>query len=359
MKTAVLHDYFGAIGGGELVVLEMARVLDADIITTDTDAVRRMDPDARVIGLGGTSKLPALKQITASIRFATCDFSDAYDCFILSGSWALYAARRHHPNMWYCHTPVRVFYDRYRAFLDSQHPFIRPMVSLWISIHRYFDRRAVRSVDSIVTNSRNVRDRIARTYGRESTVLNPPVHVSAFRFEDYGDFWLSVNRLYPEKRIELQIETFRNLPGERLIIVGGFSRGDHSVPYARRIMQDRPPNVTFLGEVSSDQLRDLYARCRGLIATAIDEDFGITPLEAMASGKPVVAVREGGYLETVTGETGVLVEPDVEHLREGIRLVGQDPGRFTEACLDRAKTFDASIFREKIRGLAAGCGKRS
>jgi glycosyltransferase involved in cell wall biosynthesis len=357
MKIAIFHDYFGAIGGGERVALQMAKILDADIITTDTDAVRKIDPTARVIGLGGTIKLPPLKQISASRRFATCDFSDKYDFFIMSGSWALYAARRHHPNMWYCHTPVRVFYDQYEAFLDSQFPMKRPIVSLWISIHRHLDRRAVHSVDCIVANSENVRNRISRYYQRKSGVISPPVDVSAFRFEEYGDFWLSVNRLYPEKRIELQIEAFRNLPQEQLTIVGGLSEGDHSTPYAQRMMKNAPPNVTFAGEIPSEDLRDLYSRCRGLIATAVDEDFGITPLEAMASGKPVIAVREGGYLETVTRETGVLVEPEVGQIMEGIRRIEQNPGKFKEACFERAKIFDIAFFKEKLRDMVANCIK--
>jgi glycosyltransferase involved in cell wall biosynthesis len=123
-------------------------------------------------------------------------------------------------------------------------------------------------------------------------------------------------------------------------------------------MQNAPPNVSFVGEISSDHLIDLFARCRGLIATATDEDFGITPLEAMASGKPVVAVREGGYMETITSETGVLVEPDVQHIIDGMRLAGQNPEKFRAACFKRAKNFDIAFFSDEIRKIVVRCTNR-
>ncbi len=103
-----------------------------------------------------------------------------------------------------------------------------------------------------------------------------------------------MNRLYPEKRIELQIEAFRRMPEENLVVVGGFAKGDHASRYAENLIKNLPPNARFLGEVTEEELQDLYARCRGLVCTALNEDYGLTPLEAMASGKPVIAIDEGG-----------------------------------------------------------------
>ena len=131
MKVAIFHDYFGAIGGGERIVLLMAKLLDADIITTDTEALRKMDPEARVISLGPTIKYRGYKQIAASLKFYYCDFSDDYDFFIFSGNWAHYAAHRHHPNMWYCHTPVRAFYDLYDVFMRRLDIISRQEFRIW------------------------------------------------------------------------------------------------------------------------------------------------------------------------------------------------------------------------------------
>lgn len=349
MKIAIFHDYFGAIGGGERVVLALAKILDADVITTDTDAATKLDGGARVTSLGSTVKLPPFKQISATRKFASADFSDDYDFFIFTGNWSHHAARRHHPNLWYCYTPVRAFYDLYGTFLSRQGFMTRQAFRAWVAYSRRLDQRSVSRVDTIVTISENVRQRIRTYYGRDAEVIYPPIDVSRYRFREYGDFWLSVNRLYPEKRIELQIEAFRSMPDERLVIVGGYAAGDHAGRYVTRLMEDLPENVEIRGEVSEEELIDLYARCRGHICTALDEDFGLTPLEAMAAGKPVVAVDEGGFRETVTANVGMLVDADPGRIASAVRAVSADPERYREACLARAELFDQSVFADRIR----------
>ena len=334
----------------------MAKILSADIITTDTDAVSKIDPSARVVSLGSTIKMPPFKQISASWKYSHCDFSDNYDFFIFSGNWAHYAARKHHPNFWYCHTPVRAFYDRYKNFLIGQPYLKRQVFRTWVGFHRRWDQHSVACIDRIFTNSENVRNRINATYDRDAEVMYPPVETSRFFFREYGDFWLSVNRLYPEKRIELQIDAFRRLPEENLIIVGGFAKGDHASRYADKIMRDLPKNVTFLGEVGEDELINLYSRCKGHICTAIDEDYGLTPFEAMASGKPVIAVNEGGYRETVTEETGMLILPDVNTIISAIHSISQNPERYRNACEMRAREHDIARFSEQLKKAVGGVG---
>jgi glycosyltransferase involved in cell wall biosynthesis len=355
MRIAIFHDYFGAVGGGERVVLMMAKILKADIITTDIDAVSQLRPEVPVISLGPTIKYRGFKQLSACLKFYCCDFSNDYDFFIFSGNWAHYAAHRHHPNMWYCHTPVRAFYDLYFTFLSRLDIISRQEFRLWAEFQRRFDQHSVSHIDTIVTNSKNVQNRIRHTYLRESEVIYPPVDIARFSCNGYGDFWLSVNRLYPEKRIELQIEVFRQLPQEKLIIVGGYAAGDHASQYVERIMKDLPSNVIMLGEVEEEQLIDLYSRCRGHICTAFDEDFGLTPLEAMASGKPVVAVDEGGYKETVTEDTGILVDADTGKIADAIRTVTIDPSKYTEACQARAKIFIFSRFCKNLKNAVNDC----
>jgi glycosyltransferase involved in cell wall biosynthesis len=158
-----------------------------------------------------------------------------------------------------------------------------------------------------------------------------------------------VNRLYPEKRIELQIESFRRMPDQNLLITGGFSKGDHAEGYSKIVLRDLPENVKILGEVEEKELVDLYAHCRGLICTALDEDFGLTPLEAMASGKPVVAVNEGGFRETITTETGRLVKPNLPDIIDAVQEVSKEADSFRKACQARARLFDISIFAEKMK----------
>jgi glycosyltransferase involved in cell wall biosynthesis len=202
-----------------------------------------------------------------------------------------------------------------------------------------------------------VQNRIRQYHNRDADVIYPPVDTSLYHYLGNENFWLSVNRLYPEKRIELQLEAFCQIPEENLIIVGGYAQGDHASRYAEKIGLNLPPNVTLRGEVTEGELRDLYARCKAHICTAIDEDYGLTPLEAMASGKPVVAVNEGGYCETVTEQTGKLVEPNVDAIASAVRYIAQDPARYKECCFSRAKKFDIVKFRNKIEATIPGSGK--
>ncbi len=355
MRIAIFHDYFGAIGGGEKLVLMLAERLNADVISTDMDpaSVEKMGFDpSNMISLGGTHMTPPLKQIHASYLFATCDFSEDYDYFIFSGNWAYFAAGKHKPNLYYCHTPTRAFYDLYDTFLERQSAFTKIPFMLWAKSHKRFSEHYLSHVDRIVTNSENTRSRITRYFGREAEVIHPPTDLSRFKSGQSGDFWLSVNRLYPEKRVEMQIDAFRKMPEEKLLIVGGYSKGDHAESYARRIIHDLPQNVTLLGEVSEEKLLQLYSECRGLICTALDEDFGMTPVEAMACGKPVVAVNEGGFRETVVdGETGILVDAGPEGVVAGVKFVSDNPVAFRDACIARAKTFDIDLFEKKIRNV--------
>lgn len=353
MKVAIFHDYIGAIGGGEKLVLTLAREIKADVITTDVDkeSVRKMEfEDINIISLGDTIKLPPLKQISASIKFAMCDFTGKYDFFIFSGNWAYFAAKRHKPNLLYCHTPVRVFYDSYDTFLQSQSFIAKPIIMIWIAIHRSISEYYMNHVERVVTNSRNTQSRIRKYLNREAKVIYPPVDIRRYNFEKYGDFWLSVNRLYPEKRIELQIDSFRQMHNENLFIVGGFAKGDHSTKYVSKIIDSLPISVKLFGGISEGELIDLYAKCKGLIATAMDEDFGMTPIEAMASGKPVICTEEGGYVETViNGKTGIFVKPEISEIVNAVNIISRSPDKFKEECIKRSKDFDSSIFLEQMK----------
>lgn len=353
MKVAIFHDYIGSIGGAERLVLTLARALRADVITTDFDENALISlgfQDVKVISLGPLIQKTPIKQVHASLKFFYSDLP-GYDFYIFSGNWAHYAAYRHKPNLWYCHTPVRIFYDLRKWILGRQkNPFLWFTVWIWISVHGWFDRQAARQVDAIITNSKNTQDRIRRFYSAEAKIIYPPIPVTKFRFIESGEFWLSVNRLYPEKRIHLQIEAFRGMPGEQLKIAGGHPDKTIVHHYLGNL-SDLPPGVTILGSVTDEELADLYGRCRGFVATAIDEDFGMAPVEAMSAGKPVVAVREGGYCESVLdGVTGKLVDADPESISQGVQdITRKGCESFRDDCRKRAELFDERIFEAKMR----------
>ncbi len=352
MEAVVLHDYLSNIGGGEKLMLSLARALDADFATLDLnrDVVEDVGyGDVKFIDLGSTVKKPPLKQLHASLKYRLAKLD--YDAYMFSGNWSHYAAVNSHPNIWYCHTPVRAFYIDWENIRDGMNPVQRLIYDVWVAFHSRWDRKSVKHVDKIIANSNNTRDRIKRVYGRESTVVYPGVDTGRFKYLGDGGYWLSVNRIYPEKRIRLQVNAFERMPDRKLVIVGGSLAGDHSSRHASELLDNLPPNVEYRGRVSEDELAELYGRCTGFICTAVDEDFGMTPVEAMAAGKPVVATREGGYLETVVdGETGVLAEAEPMSLKAAVEEISDNPDSYRRACERRSRDFDTSVFIQSMKG---------
>ena len=348
MKIAIFYDFIDAIGGGEKLMLTLAREFGADVITTDLnmESVKKMGfEDVKIISIGKTIKIPVLKHISTSLMFKLNDFSKEYDFFIFMGYWSYFAAKKHKPNIWYCFTPTRAFYDLYDVFLQRLSFPIRHLFKIWVAIYKPICSNCVEHIGCIITISKNVQNRVKQYYGFDSIVVYPAIDISKYRFEEYGNCWLSVNRLYPEKRVDLQINAFRQMPEEKLLIVGGFGKGDHAAKYAAKIINDLPDNVTLIGSIPEEELIELYATCKGLITTAMDEDFGITPIEAMASGKPTIAVRDGGYLETmIDGSTGLLIEPDEKAIINAVNLISQNPEKYRNDCKNRAKDFDLAPF---------------
>jgi len=276
-----------------------------------------------------------------------------HDVYLLSGNWAVFAAPRLRPNAWYCHTPVRVFYDLRESFLASLPPFRRWVARKWIERRQPEYETAVAGAERIIANSRNVASRVEQHLHRSAEVIYPPVDTSRYRFERVGETWLAVSRLSHEKRIDLLVETFRRLSRDRLLVVGGGQVGVDTDRFTRSLHP--PSNVEFLGEVPESRLRDLYATCRGLIAASMDEDFGLTPVEAMASGKVVVAADEGGYRETIVpGETGWLVPPTPVAFADAIASVRAERLEgMRAACERRARAFDSRLFVERMRSVIA------
>ncbi|HEY3422921.1 MAG TPA: glycosyltransferase [Methanocellaceae archaeon] len=358
MRVAIFHDYFSFIGGGEKLVLTLARHLNADIITTnvDYDLISRMGfDDVRVISLGTLTGIEPLKQIQATWKFAACDFRGKYDFYIFSGNWAHHASKRHRPNLYYCHAHVRVFYDLKEQTVKAlRNPLKRLLARAWIYAHSYYDKRSIARVDRIVANSRCIARRIKKYLGRESVVVYPPSDTSRFEYAGDEGFWLSVNRLFPEKRIEVQLGAFARMPDQNLVIIGGGDRGEYSGSYARMIKENLPPNVRLVSDLPEEKLIEYYGRCRGFIATSENEPFGMAAVEAMASGKPVIAVNEGGFVESVLdGRTGRLIRCSEDELIRAVREVGRYAADFRDACIARSKKFDVSAFFSAMDALIA------
>jgi len=247
----------------------------------------------------------------------------------------------------YCYTPMRYIWGQYDDYFGPGRAGLLTRLGMRCVVGplRRWDVRTAANPHHFVAISENVRGRIFRIYGREADLIYPPVDTKRFTASSRDEGWfLVVSALVPYKRVDLAIEAC-NRTGDRLVIVGeGPDRG--------RLRDLAGPTVEFRGWQPDDQLKEIYGRCSALLFPG-EEDFGIVPLEAMASGKPVIAYGKGGALETVLetpGErTGVLFrEQSVEALVGAIeeyRRISFDPG----ALRGFAAGFDRELFKRKLR----------
>jgi len=353
MKTAIFCCAdLRTIGGAERLLLDTARALDAYLIALSASEtlLDTYGGDINIITLN--KKIPGepLGSLAGKRIFEKIDYKEEYDFFIAFDHTSIFALKNHKPGFFYCLGPRRELYDMYYPVIEKQDNLLKKYaVKTWLDFYRRIDRNFVKNhVENIVCISHNVRNRVYKYYQKDAWVVYPPVHTELYEYKPSEDYWLSVNRIDNWKRIDLQFEAFKKLPDKTLKIVGSINE----TPRIKKILATRPANVELLGNMSETELRELYSKCEGVIATSIDEDYGLTPSEAMASGKPVVAVKEGGYLETVLdGITGRLVAPRVEELVEGILEVSKHPEAYREACLERAKLFDYAVFKNNLKKI--------
>ena len=359
-RVALVHDWLTGMRGGERCLEVFAELYpDAPLHTLlhvpgsvtpvienrpiVTSFVQRM-PGAQT---GYRRYLPLFP--AAARRFDL----DAFDV-VISLSHCVAKGVRVRPgalHVCYCFTPMRYIWDLHDSYLRDAGRVTRTAGRVVAGALRAWDRRT-QNVDHFVAISHFIADRIQRVYGRRSDVIHPPVDVARFTpSDDVEDFYLVVSALAPYKRVDLAVAAANRLR-RRLVVVGTGSE-------ERRLRAMAGPTVEFLGWRSDDEVAGLYARCRALLFTAV-EDFGIVPLEASAAGRPSIALGCGGVLETMVGlreedETGdpptalFFDEQTEEALSAAILRFERLEHRFDPKALRaRAERFDRPAFKARV-----------
>jgi glycosyltransferase involved in cell wall biosynthesis len=347
MRTAIVHYWLLNRRGGEKVVDALCRLLpEADIFTllcdpaTLSDQLRRHRITTSFLNpmrFAYRSLLPLTPMALESFDLRGYDLIVSSESGPAKGVIAPSGAR----HICYCHTPMRYLWDLYPDYRNewTRSRWKRAAMTPLSNYLRLWDYSTAARVDRFVANSENVRSRIWKTYRRESEVVHPPVEVESFYHRPAEDYYLIVSELVAYKRIDAAVREFsRN--GRKLKIAG-----DGPDYRALRFMASR--NVEFLGRVSDPDLRELYARCRAFVLPG-EEDFGMTVVEALASGKPVVALNRGGARESVPEFGGTLYDsPDT--LADGIaRLEAMEPGIRPAELQSWSRRFSASEFARKM-----------
>lgn len=363
MKVALVHYWLLSMRGGERVLESLCRMFpDADVYTHVVDPARLSDEIVRHrIRTTFISRLPAARRLYQKylplmpLALETLDLT-GYDLIISSeaGPAKGIIAAPDAVHLCYCHSPMRYLWDQYHVYQENAGLLTRLLMPPLLHRMRIWDVTTAARVDSFLANSRFVAQRIEKYYRRGSRVLHPPVAVDSFApvpREEIGDYYLWAGQLVRYKRPDVAVEAFRRM-GKKLVVIGeGAER--------RALERVAGDTVTFLGSAPFDVLRHHLARCKALVFPGA-EDFGIVPVEAQASGRPVIAYGRGGVLETVVdGKTGILFgECSVEGLVEAVERFEQSGlgERCSADCVANASRFREDNFRAGFAEVLAEHG---
>ena len=364
MRVAIIHYWLVGMRGGEKVLEELCLLYPhADIFTHVHDAGRTSAAINRhKITTTYISRLPFPRKLYQKyLPFMPSALEEldltGYDLVISSESGPAKGVITH-PNavhICYCHSPMRYLWDQYHTYRTNASWLTRLVMSLTMPALRAWDVASSAHVDHFIANSSFIARRIAKVYRRESTVIFPPVDLEAFSVaaQPSRDFYFYIGQLVPYKRVDLAVAACTRL-GRRLVVVGTGSE-------AARLRAMAGPTVEFRGWASAEDLGACYQNCRGLLFPG-EEDFGIVPLEAMASGRPVIAYGSGGALDTVVdGVTGVFFdEQSVDDLAAAItRFEAMEECFDPQAIRQHARGFGRDIFRRNLKTHIDACVRQS
>lgn len=369
-KIAILHDAFLYRGGGERLVTLMAQALDADLISgffsEGSFDPRELGFTGRMISLGSPVFAKGLRHAVLKSRFLyKTKFLNEYDIVIFSGN-CLDAATNLGTNtqkIYYCHTPPRYIFDFRERYMAKFPKWLHRIADTILDREARSYTRQLANMDHIFTNSQNVHDRLLAYCGYESEIVYPPTDTTFFTPGESSltvdipfavwEYYYSWARLSPPKRVDLIIDAFVQMPDQHLI----FSYGAND-PMKDTLLQ----RIQWLKNIHAIQAPDdtlLLSLIRWATATIyipVDEDFGMSPVESMACGTPVIGVDEGGLRETIVqNETGKLIQildsgSGIQSLKEVIQNTKTEEWEsMSDACIARARDFSLDAFQKSLK----------
>lgn len=343
MKIAIVHDWLVTDAGAEKVLKAILEVYsDADIFSI----VDFLDPqerkniiDDKKVTTSFIQKLPFAKKHFRNYLFLFPKAIESFDLssydLIISSSWAFAKGVKTHKNqihICYCHTPIRYAWDLYDEYTKNIKQPKKFIVQKTLAYIRKWDFKTTNRVDYFIANSNFVKERIQRTYDRQSTVIYPPVDTTSYTLcEKKEEYYLTASRLVSYKKTKLIVEAFNTMPDKKLIVIGDGEEYEAIVKIAQ-------PNITLLGYVEKKEMIKYMQKAKAFLYAAI-EDFGIVPIEAMSCGTPVIALYEGGTKETVPKNCGV-------HFKtQTVDAIVDAVGRFEKKGFDPQ---DIAVYTEKF-----------
>ncbi|GAC1412449.1 MAG: glycosyltransferase family 4 protein [Candidatus Doudnabacteria bacterium] len=351
MKIALAHDSITQLGGAERVLQTLHELYpDAPVFTLVYDQKLKEHFEGWVIV---SSPLQYIYNIIPKFQWMlpliplSLKFFDLKKFDLVISSSSVFAKNISVPkgvvHIDYCHTPARFLWSESESYVNEEVPFLlRPAVRLFLGWLRRWDYRGAQAVDFFIANSSNVQQRIKKYYSRDSIVINPCIDSSKFYpSSPKENYYLIASRLQIHKRIDLAIKVFNDL-GFPLHIVG-VGRDE------QRLVQLSKENIVFLGRVEDSILCNEYSGAKGFIFPQ-EEDFGLTPLEANATGTAVIAFKKGGALETVIeNKTGLFFEEQtVQSLKQAV-LKFEAMHFQSEDLFEQAEQFDKEVFKNKMQ----------
>jgi glycosyltransferase involved in cell wall biosynthesis len=353
LKLVITQSNLTLKGGAERVVLKIAQHYKAKIYTAEYDPEKTFeefkDANIEVIGKQGLLKaLPygrASQGLNYGLSFYNLKIKEDYDVINAQMAPSHWIRKNNDRVLWYCHTPLRDIYDLYHYRLSQKKLHQKPVHIIGAKIVKMIDQGVVKDIETILTNSYNTRSRIIKYYKRsDATVLGGGVDYENYMHGSDDKYFFYPSRISPNKRQEFAIRAFnhfkRQLKGYKLLIAGPVSQDKFYYNYYKKIvaLAKGVGDIDILVDPSDERLKRLYSNCTAVLYTPMNEDYGLVPLEAMASRKPVIAVNEGGIKETVeSGKTGMLANT-TEEMGNMMKEIAENPTLAKELGTNGRKT---------------------